>query len=55
MQKLSDPQMKVMIKAYSILTQFNIQGCAAISPTGFFFTPGIFEISYTDPFSLFVN
>ena len=55
MQKLSDPQMKGMIKAYSILTQFNVQGCAANSPTGFFFTYGIFEISYTDPFSLFVN
>ena len=53
--KLTDPQMKNIIKAHSILMQFNIQGCAAISPTGFFFTPGIFEISYTDPFSLFVN
>jgi hypothetical protein len=52
MQELSDPQIKSMIKAYSILTQFNMQGCAAIGPTGFFLTPGTFEISYSDPFVL---
>jgi hypothetical protein len=55
MQELSATQMKNMIKAHSILTQFNIRGCIAISPTDMSFAPGIFEILYSDPFSFFVN
>ena len=53
--KLTDPQMKNMIKAHSILTQFNIRGCAGITPTHLIYIPGIIEIQYTEPYDLFVN
>ena len=54
-QELLGVQMKNMIKAHSILTQFNIQGCNTISPTDMIFAPGIFEILYSDPFSFIAN
>ena len=53
--KLTDPQMKNIIKAHSILTQFNIRGCAGITPTHLIYIPGIIEIQYTEPYDLFVN
>ena len=53
--KLTDPQMENMIKAHSILTQFNIRGCTAVNPSGFLITPGIIEILYTDPLYFLVN
>ena len=55
MEGPSAAQMKNMIKGHSILTQFNIQGCTTISPTDMIFAPNIFEILFSDPFSLFVN
>src|SRR6266540_4253821 len=38
-QELTDSQMQNIINVHAVLSQFNTNGCAAISPTGLFFTP----------------